>query len=118
MSNDAKAMLFRIWKVQFFLASILQIIYLPLIEWEVLKMNIPSSVNATLHSQYSPQPNVVEKSNSETQSATSLEVAGDKVTLSIEAQRIAATLKNGVEQYALPSWFSEFSPSFATNESC
>lgn len=38
---------------------------------------------------------------------------GEKVTLSSEAQKFAAMPKTGVEQYALPSWFTEFSPSFS-----
>jgi hypothetical protein len=37
----------------------------------------------------------------------------DTVTLSAKGQQLAATVnKSGVEQYALPSWFSEFSPDF------
>lgn len=76
-------------------------------------MNILSSINTTLRSQYSLQSNMVDKSNSKAKSVTASEITGEKVTLSSEAQKIAATPKTGVEQYALPSWFSEFSPSFA-----
>ena len=76
-------------------------------------MNILNSASAVFRPLYSLQSFLVEKNKPEVNSVTSSETTGDKVTFSSEAQKIAATPTTGVEQYALPSWFTEFSPSFA-----
>jgi hypothetical protein len=76
-------------------------------------MNIHSSTNAAQRPQYSLQSIDVNTGRPAVGSVMAPQATGEKVTLSSETQKIAPTPKTGVEQYALPSWFTEFSPAFA-----
>lgn len=82
-------------------------------EMEVLRMNVLSSTNHAQRPQSSLQSIAETTSSPAVGSVTAPRATDEKVTLSSEAQKITSTPKTGVEQYALPSWFSEFSPAFA-----
>jgi|GEM_PF-3275301 len=76
-------------------------------------MNILSSLHAAMRSPLSTQAAVTEKSTAPASDVATKKSNEDKVTLSAEGKQAASvSAKTGVEQYALPSWFMEFSPEF------
>jgi len=78
-------------------------------------MNILSSLHVTMKSPFATHTATTTKP---TAASAPNEIAtpkpsDEKVTLSAEGKQAAnSTAKTGVEQYALPSWFMEFSPEF------
>lgn len=78
-------------------------------------MNILSSLHAAIKSPFATHTATTTKP---TAASAPNEIAtpkpsDEKVTLSAEGKQAASsTAKTGVEQYALPSWFMEFSPEF------
>ncbi|WP_323816539.1 hypothetical protein [Cellvibrio sp. NN19] len=75
-------------------------------------MYVSATQHSSLKSLHVTQSNAIANQSSLNIATT---ISGDDtVTLSAEGQRLAATMtKSGVEQYALPSWFGEFSPAFS-----
>lgn len=77
-------------------------------------MTVINSLNTALRSQYVFSNNLAQKEVSAVNPISSSNTVADKVTISLEGQlKSDTTAKTGVEQYALPSWFMEFSPAFS-----
>ena len=79
---------------------------------EVYIMNVSATQNSPLKALYIAQSNIATQAKLE--STPIPNSTDDKVTLSVEGRQAAASVvKSGVEQYAMPSWFSDFSPAFS-----
>lgn len=79
-------------------------------------MSILSSLHGAMKFPLSTQTAMATKSSaiSVSNDLASPKTSNEKVTLSAEGKQAAsATARTGVEQYALPSWFMEFSPEFS-----
>lgn len=76
-------------------------------------MNILSSLHTAMKSPLSTQAVATTKPTEASSEVATPTSSDEKVTLSAEGKYAASsTMKMGVEQYALPSWFMEFSPEF------
>lgn len=75
-------------------------------------MNVSATQYSPLKSLHVMQSNAI--ANQSSFDTATKSAGGDTITLSSEGQQLAATMtKSGVELYALPSWFGEFSPAFS-----
>ncbi len=77
-------------------------------------MTVINSLNAAVRPQHVSPNGLAPKETSIVSAIGSTTAASDTVTISLDGQRKSdAITKIGVEQYALPSWFMEFSPAFS-----
>lgn len=77
-------------------------------------MTVINSLNAAVRPQHVSPNGLAPKETSTMSVIGSTAAASDTVTISLDGQRKSDSItKIGVEQYALPSWFMEFSPAFS-----
>lgn len=77
-------------------------------------MNAINSLGNVLRSQHFLLSSLAQKEAPTTTTVSNANVVADKVSISSEGQlKSDTTALGGVEQYALPSWFTEFAPAFS-----